>query len=257
MFRASSSKSSSSPSSTKGKATAKPGSGSSSGRLSATSVRLQRQLVDLIRNGEIAAGERLDQRQLSRRLRTTTAPLREALSALENQGLLIRKKGMGVFCRIHTVAEVEEMVEIRGVLEALAARRAISHLNDEMIAELRAAAKKLGEPIKPGGERGFVEQHIAFHKRIIEISRSPRLQSMLEFHHFIDDVLANIAPLLWKVEAHDHLGLVEALASGDPDRAERAMRDHIAPTYKERFAGLRARFGEGQILPPSAEGSGY
>ena len=65
--------------------------------------------------------KRLDQRQLAKRLKTTTAPLREAFSALESEGMLVRQPGLGVFCRIYTVLEIEEMVEIRGVLEALAA----------------------------------------------------------------------------------------------------------------------------------------
>ena len=233
----------------KTKSKSKPGSGSPDGRLSTTSIRLRKQVFDLIRSGKIPSGERLDQRQLARRLRTTTAPLREALSALESEGLLIRQKGMGVFCRVYTVAEIEEMVEIRGVLEALAARRAVARVTPEILTELRQMAKKLGAPFSPGGEQQYVELHVAFHKRIVEVSESPRLQAMLEFHHFIDEVLASIAPAMWVVVPHNHLGLVEALASGDPDRAEKAMRDHIAPTYKERFAAMRARFGEGTILP--------
>lgn len=203
----------------------------------------------MILKGEITAGKRLDQRQLAKRLGTTTAPLREALSALESEGMLVRQQGLGVFCRVYTVPEIEEMVEIRGALESLAARRATAHITDENIAELREIALRLGQPIPPAGERAFVEMHIGFHKRVVRISRSPRLQELLTFHHFIDDVLASIAPNLWGIEPHDHSGLVEALASRDPDRAEQAMREHIAPTYQKRFAALRTRFGEGPILP--------
>lgn len=204
----------------------------------------------MILNGEIAAGTRLDQRQLAKRLQTTTAPLREAFSALESEGLLVRQQGMGVFCRVYTVLEVEELVEIRGVLEALAARRATRHITAPDIEELRAIATRLAQPIGADGAEAFVKIHVGFHKRIVQISRSPRLQETLEFHHFIDDVLANIAPNLWGIEPHDHLGLVEALASRNPEWAEQAMRNHIAPTYQKRFAALRTRFGEGPILSP-------
>jgi DNA-binding GntR family transcriptional regulator len=212
--------------------------------------RVKEGILNLIRDRSILPGQRLDQRLLASRLDTTTAPLREAISALESEGLLTRQPGLGVFCRIYTVLEVEELVEIRGVLEALAARRATAYITDADIDELRGLAVQLGKPFPPEGARAFVQTHVQFHKRIVEMSRSPRLRSLLEFHHFIDEVLCNISPTLWKVEPHDHLGLVEALASRDSEWAERAMRNHIAPTYQNRFASLRKLFGEGPILSP-------
>lgn len=216
--------------------------------LSVTAVRVRKDLLDLILSGQIAGGTRLDQRQLAKRLNTTTAPLREAFSALESEGLLVRQQGLGVFCRVYTVPEIEEMVEIRGVLEALAARRASTHITPAEIEELRAMAMQLNQPIQPGGVSDFLQCHVAFHKHIVKISRSPRLTELLEFHHFIDLVLTNISKTLWNIEPHDHLGLVSALESGNPEWAEQAMRNHIAPTYQKRFAILRARFGEGPIL---------
>lgn len=227
----------------------KSGPGQSPDATASTVARLRQEVVDLILNGEIVPGKRLDQRHLAKRLQTTTAPLREAFSALESEGLLVREHGVGVFCRVFSVPEIEDMVEIRGVLESLAARRAASVVSEDEIAELQGLAAKLGSPIPAGGEREFVQAHVAFHKRVVEISRSARLLALLEHYHLIDDVLANIAPKLWASEPQDHLGLVEAIALRDPERAERAMRNHIAPTFEKRFAELRRRFGEGPILP--------
>ena len=223
--------------------------------LSATATRVRRQLTGMIMSGELAAGTRLDQRQLAKKLKTTTAPLREAFSALESEGFLVRQQGLGVFCRVYTVPEIEEMVEIRGVLEALAARRATAHITPAEIAGLRGMAMTLNKPVAPGKVKDFLQCHVSFHKRIVQISHSPRLMELLEFHHFIDVVLANIAPSLWEVEAHDHLGLVSALESGNPEWAEQAMRNHIAPTYQKRFAALRKRFGEGPIFTQRQPGA--
>ena len=220
--------------------------------LSPTAVRVRHELVNLILHGEIAAGVRLDQRKLAKQLKTTTAPLREVFTALQSEGLLVRQQGMGVFCRVYTVLEFEELVEIRGVLEALAARRATSRITDEHIGELREIARQLAQPIPPGGEKAFVKMHVDFHKRIVHISRSRRLEELLEVHGVIDDVLANIADSLWGPEPHDHMGIVESLASRDPQWAERAMLNHIAPTYQKRFVELRKRYGEGLIFPTAA-----
>jgi len=226
----------------------------SNGSLSTTAVRLRQELISLILSGEIAAGRRLDQRQLAKRLKTTTAPLREAFSALESEGMLVRQQGLGVFCRIYTVLEVEEMVEIRGVLEALAARRATAHISEVNLNDLRRIAAQLAKPIPAGGDQEYMDLHVDFHKKIVQISRSLRLQELLEFHRLIDVILANIVPGLWGTEPHDHLGVVDALASRNPESAEQAMRNHVAPTYHNRFASLRVRFGEGLILPATMHG---
>jgi len=71
----------------------------------------------------------------------------------------------------------------------------------------------------------------------------------MDRHYFIDTVLSNVAPSFWRVEPHDHHTIVEALASGDPQRAETVMRNHIAPTFKTRLEDLRKLYGEGLILP--------
>jgi len=226
-------------------------------RLSTTAARVRQAILDLIVSGKIGMGSRLDQRKLAKQLKTTTAPLREAMSALEAEGILIRQQGLGVFCRIYTVLEVEEMIEIRGVLEALSARRASIHATEADIAELRELATQICESVPPGGEQKFVEIHIKFHRRLLQISRSPRLQKLLVAHHLIEDILANIIPNLWPNDPNpqSHMRLVDALASRDPDRAEQAMRHAVLLSYEKRFVALRARFGDGLILPSPAHGA--
>lgn len=212
--------------------------------------RVKRRVLELIRNREILPGQRLDQRRLAKQLDSTTAPLREALSSLEAEYVLVRERGLGVFCRSYTVKEVQELIEIRGVLEGLAARWAVPHLTQAALNELRQFAAELERPFGPEGEPHFLEVHVTFHKRVLELSQSTMLASLMARHYFIDSVIGNVAPLLWRVEPHDHHTVVEAIASGDPDKADAAMRNHIAPTFKERLEKLRSIYGMGPILAP-------
>ncbi len=211
--------------------------------------RVKNGVMDLIRDRQILPGQRLDQRRLAKLLSSSTAPLREALSSLEAEHVLVRERGLGVFCRSYTVTEVEEMIEIRGVLEGLAARLAVGHYTTEAGAELTRLACELEKPIPPKGEERFVEVHLSFHKRIIALSQSSMLKLLADRHYFVETVLRNIAPLLWTQEPHDHQRIVKAIASGDPERAEHVMRQHIGPTYTERLAKLRIQYGNGHILP--------
>lgn len=214
-----------------------------------TAMRLSEMLRGMVLGGSIPPGARLDQRQLAKLLGTTTAPLREALSALESEGLLTRQQGLGVFSRIYTVLEIEELSEIRGMLEALAARRATQRISASEIEHLRDMCKALGNPfLTPENPEDF-DKHIAFHNAIIDAAQSPRLKELLQFHYFIDRLLLNTVPQVWSIQLHDHSDIVEAIASRDAQRAELTMRIHIADTAITRFEALRKRFGEGHILP--------
>jgi len=211
--------------------------------------RVKEGVLKMIHERQILPGQRLDQRRLAKILDSTTAPLREALSSLEAERILVRERGMGVFCRSYTVKEIEELIEIRGVLEGMAARWAVPRMTPESLDELMALARELEQPFDAGGEADFVKKHVHFHRRILDLSGSSVLRSLMERQHFIDTVLSNVAPSFWHVEPHDHHTIVEALASGDPEKAETVMRNHIAPTFKERLEGLRKLYGEGLILP--------
>lgn len=216
---------------------------------SSEAERVKRGLLDMIRNREILPGQRLDQRRLAKQLESTTAPLREALSSLEAEHVLVRERGLGVFCRSYTVKEVEEMIEIRGVLEGLAAKWAVANLDATALDELTRLAEALEEPFAPEDEFLFVETHISFHRKVLELSRSTMLASLMDRHYFIDSVIGNVAPSLWRVEPHDHHTVVAAIASGDPLKAELVMRNHIAPTFIDRLEKLRQIYGMGPILP--------
>jgi DNA-binding GntR family transcriptional regulator len=202
----------------------------------------------MIRQGTLACGQRLDQRELAQQLNLTTAPLREALSSLESEGLVQRIPGVGIFCRAYTVDEIEELIEIRGMLEALAARRAATRLTPAMKNTLYELAQTLSNPEKYETKEQYVQIHVRFHILITEISDSEYLKNFLERNQLIEQVLSNISANMWPVEAHDHIALMDAIASGDEVCAEKAMRDHITPTYTERLQRLREEYQDQPIM---------
>src|ERR1700733_4559939 len=79
-------------------------------------------LRELILSGEFEAGERMSELPLVERLGVSRTPVRLALAELEHEGLLARLPGGGYAVREFTLREIEEAVELRGVLEGTAAR---------------------------------------------------------------------------------------------------------------------------------------
>jgi DNA-binding GntR family transcriptional regulator len=212
------------------------------------SERAKLQIIEMIKSGQIPSGQKIDQRTLAKKLNLTTAPLREALSALENAGLLQKVPGMGIFCKTYTVDEIEELIEIRGVLEGLAAKRASGKISEKQKEQLLSLAQKLSDSSNYSDKQDFLKDHIDFHRFIAEISNSPNLFQLLDNNHIIQQVLSNISASIWPIEPHDHLKIAEAICSGDPDMAENAIRKHIAPTYKQRLDKLREKYGVNPVV---------
>lgn len=205
-------------------------------------------IVQMIRNGEIGSGSKIDQRAIAKKLNLTTAPLREALSWLESEGLLQRIPGVGTFCRVYTVDEIAEIIQIRGVLEGLSARRAAKRITEHQKTKLREMGVRLSEPEYFSSDRVYLDEHIRFHNYIAEISQGEYLIALLNSKHLIQQVLFNISASIWPVKWHDHRRVAEAVCSGDPDLAEETVRKHIYPTYEERIEELRKKFGSKPVL---------
>ena len=202
----------------------------------------------MISEGQLESGQRIDQRELAKKLGLTTVPIREALCWLEAEGLVQRIPGRGVFCKMYTVKEIEELIEIRGALEGLAAAWASQNITIKKGQELSALAKKLSDEKNYDSELDLLKDHILFHEKIVAASGSERLISLLRFTHITENVLGRIVSNVWPVEAQNHLHIVEAILSGDPDKARSTMQSHIAPTYTERLAQLREQYGDNPII---------
>jgi DNA-binding GntR family transcriptional regulator len=104
------------------------------------------QLRELINSGEIPPGSRLRQTEVARRFGVSTTPVREAFVALAREGLVRQDTHRGVVVFVPSVEELEEIYEIRGVLEPLATRLAAGKLReaelaalDRIVAEMRTA----------------------------------------------------------------------------------------------------------------------
>lgn len=219
-----------------------------SANLASATDRARDSLREMIRTGKIHCGQRIDQRSLAKQLDLTTAPLREALCSLESEGLVVRIPGLGIFCRAYTVDEIEELLEIRAALEGLAARRAAVHASQAALDELYMLGRRISDPNSDLDPKQRLRDHIQFHLRIAKCSGNSSLQQILERKHLIEEVLYNITAKYWPFEPNDHVALVDALAAGDPDKAEQAFREHIDPAYRRQVLAYRERFGNKPIL---------
>lgn len=119
-------------------------------------------LCTLIRTGELSPGERVDQRVISERLNVSRTPLREALRALESDGILTRVPNAGYAVAKLSATDLLQCYSMRTLLEA-EVLRSISWPDSDGIAQLKALNEDCRTAARADDLEGFLEANRAFH----------------------------------------------------------------------------------------------
>ncbi|MGU7837842.1 GntR family transcriptional regulator [Burkholderia sp. AW33-5] len=106
-------------------------------------------LREMIINGELQAGERLVERDLAERFGISRIPMREAIQRLEREGLLDIFRNRGAVVRMLSASDVQEIYDMRTLLEGDAIYRSVKRLDDETLARAELVHRLLGESNVP------------------------------------------------------------------------------------------------------------
>lgn len=187
-------------------------------------------------------GTRVTIDALTRRLGVSQTPIRDALSRLEAEGLVVRTHlaGYRVAPQL-TKDRFEQLVEFRLLVEPAAARRAAENISASELTALRDLAETMS--VSPAGDRHlaygvFARRDAAFHGLVAAGSRNQIIQDSLARLH----AHVHLFRLLYDAHVTDeaiieHNEVVAGIASRDPDAAAFAMRRHILRSA-ERFAAI-------------------
>lgn len=190
-------------------------------------------LVNAIVRGELEPGARISEVQVAQRLGISRGPLREALGRLEGK-LVQRTPHVGVQVISLSRADLVELFVMREALEGMACRLAATAMSEKDLDDLQRLLDAHGA--REGVRRGTgYYQHASdddFHFRIVRGSRNRKLAAFLgdDLYHQLRvyRYRSSLAPGRAQAAFAEHCAIVEALRARDPDRAEAAMRAHIA-----------------------------
>jgi DNA-binding GntR family transcriptional regulator len=193
------------------------------------SARIRNTLLERIINGHYAPGQRLVELQLARELGSSQAPVREALRELEKAGLVTIRPRRGSFVNDYHARTQHEIYTVRGALEEAAARLAAARLAGDVavlaghLEGMRAAARL--EDIE-----ACLHHSIWFHRTIMRAAGNELLLKLweslpIELHSRKTLLQPNID---MAAVAESHRPILDALASGDGERAARLSREHQA-----------------------------
>jgi DNA-binding GntR family transcriptional regulator len=208
-------------------------------------------LREAIVSGDLLPSERLVEEDLSRRLGIGRAAVRMALVRLEHDGLVERERNRGARVRRVSETEAVEILEVRAALESLAARHAAQRATPADVRDLRALLREMRGHRERGDLMAVSEANARLHRRIVEISAhgtARRLSGMLISQIVRFQYRTVLLPGRPERSHREHLAIVDAIAAGDGDAAERAMRRHL-----DHVAGaLRARVAAADGAAPAA-----
>ncbi len=182
-------------------------------------------LLDAISDGSLAPGERLMQEDIAERLAVSRQPVLQALRQLKKDGFVLDAPGRGVLVAPLDADWTTKVYQVRGALDALAARLAASHrfrIDPKLIEQGRKAAR--GRNVK-----AMIEADIAFHTAIYAASRNPLIeQSAHQLWSHLRRVMGAVLQSSRQRETvwNEHEAIAKAIAAGDIERTARLIEAH-------------------------------
>jgi DNA-binding GntR family transcriptional regulator len=193
------------------------------------SVAATARIRDAIVKGRLEPGKRLKEDELARELGISRTPVREALRVLQSEDLVVATPNRGAVVRAHAAEELEDLYDLRALLEGHAAHRAAERVTDAQIEELRASCTRFAV-VSPDDLAGLVTENLFFHSAILEIAGSARLASMVGKVIRLPLVYNSYrwySPEQKRISARYHTRIVDALAARDADLAQLVMGEHV------------------------------
>jgi GntR family transcriptional regulator of vanillate catabolism len=197
-------------------------------------------LRELLLSGAFEPGERVAELRLVEELGVSRTPLRIALMTLEHEGLLETLPGGGFVVREFTRTDIDDAIDLRGVLEGTAARLAAERLeSDEELEPLRELCREMDGIVRDRSIDAlteYVEVNQEFHDGFRDLAKSPQLSRALEYVLALPFAppsallrMHAVLPESWEiflVAQHQHHALIDAIGRREGARAEAIAREH-------------------------------
>ncbi|WP_395358942.1 GntR family transcriptional regulator [Streptomyces sp. YH02] len=184
-----------------------------------------------ITSGELRPGGQIRQDALAARFEVSRVPLREALKALEAEGLVVHHIHRGYFVAELSLADLEEIYRIRELLETEAVRLAVRRMPDGIVATLERIQREVERAADEGDVPAMAAANRLFHFTLVEASGMPRLVRLIATLWDSTDAYRS---LYYTEDPHrkqavrEHRAVISALRHGDEDATVHWLDEHRA-----------------------------
>ncbi len=181
-------------------------------------------------NGEIPPGQQLHVEELAEKMKISRTPIRDALIMLEHEGLISVASRVGFFVKGITKQELEELFELRELLESYAAEKAAGNFTPKDLEEMGALLKEGGDAVGCGDLPRFLRTEIELHSSIQAHAQNKYLLRMIESLKdltYRERLLSVTSTENVKESLREHERIVNAFKQNDGRQAAEMMREHI------------------------------
>ncbi len=190
---------------------------------------VQAEIEQLILSGELAVGRRINESDLALRFGMSRGPIREALRALEESRLVRSEKNRGVFVREVSVAEADEIYDVREALDQLIGQRVAERATPEQLRAMQAVVAEMDAATGAHDIKCYHALNLKFHDMLVDFAGNARLT---ETYRLLTKglLLFRLRGLQdgggFAVSNTEHKAVVEAIGARDSARAGRLLRRH-------------------------------
>ena len=201
------------------------------------------EIEQLILRGELMSGQHVNESVLAARFGTSRGPIREALRALEEAGLVRSEKNRGVFVRIISVAEADEIYDVREALDQLIGERVVDRATPEQVSDLKAVVAEMDAATRLEDVKRYHALNLKFHDMLVDFAGNARLTA--SYRLLTKELLLFRLRGLqdgggFAVSNTEHKAVVKAIAARNGARAGQLLRQHAAESRARmhKAAGL-------------------
>lgn len=216
--------------------------------------RIESTLSDAIRSGDLPGGHRLREIPIATQFDCSTTPVREAIRRLAAAGLVTLAPRRGAIVSAISMSEIEDLYELRMLVEPAMARRAAEEAAERpaVLDRLRVLVRSQADQLK-SGEVGDGLLDASFHAAVAELAGNMVIaRHVSNATQQVEAVQARArrwAPRGLESALHFHTRLLDAIVASDGDGADAVMREHLVEAQQGVLDGL-ARQAEDAVERP-------
>ena len=196
----------------------------------ALSAQVRQCIEDLIMSGELGAGDRVNENALASEFNVSSGPVREAVQALAEAGLLTIKRNRGAFVREISLEDVLHVYDLRAGLARVSGRLAALRATPSGISRLETLWADMEEAREQRQFDNYYNINREFHRCIVLMTGNPRLiecHEQTEREVFLFLRRGVTGPTRIDTSNRQHREMLDAIASGAELEAARAFECHV------------------------------
>lgn len=198
-------------------------------------------IEEMIKSGDLVAGDRINESVLADQLGISRGPIREACRSLEQAGLLSNQTNRGMYVREMSVDEAKELYELRGALAGLVGELIVRKASDRQVQDLSELVDRMQTVADKSDTAAYYKLNLRFHDMLVEAAGNAALAETYQrivnqLHLLRRRGLVQKGNLL--VSNKEHRAITDALNARDLAAASQAMKQHVSNGLDRLLASL-------------------